>query len=296
MTRFQIDRALLCALVLIGGALAAPTPRPAPGGIVRVFVLAGSSNALGYGADAFLLPPELSGPQADVRFWYEDGVGTGGPWVTSGGTLVPLQRQPNDPAGIVFGPFSGPALVMGFGPEIAGGRALADEAGPVAIVKVASDGSSLAKDWHPDQSGLWERLTDAVTGAERQLAEAGRTPVLSGFFLMQGEVDAITEDQARKYERNLTHFITRTRQRLDAPELPFVIGRPSSRIACGPFGCFPWLSEVRAAQVAVAGTLSGVVIVDTDDLLLQPDGAHFTAASQLLLGLRFANTWLSLQD
>jgi hypothetical protein len=36
--------------------------------------------------------------------------------------------------------------------------------------------------------------------------------------------------------------------------------------------------------------------VDTDDFLLQPDGAHFTAASQLLLGLRFANTWLSLQD
>lgn len=40
---------------------------------VRVLILAGQSNAVGYGSDASLLPPALSSPQTDVRFWFDEG-------------------------------------------------------------------------------------------------------------------------------------------------------------------------------------------------------------------------------
>src|SRR5262249_58718489 len=42
--------------------------------VVRVFVVAGQSNAVGYGADAFQPPANLQTPQIDIRFWFEDGV------------------------------------------------------------------------------------------------------------------------------------------------------------------------------------------------------------------------------
>ena len=256
---------------------------------VRVYVLAGSSNSVGYGCDAALLPPELSGLQADVPFWFEDGVLTDGPWVTSGGALVPLQPQV-DSTGIVFGGVS-----TGFGPEISAGRMLADgSTDPIAIVKVGSDGSSLAYHWHPDAGGrLFGRMLDAVNAAEAQLRDLGHTPVLSGFVWMQGEVDAQNQAHAARYRRNLERFIRQVRRQLDAPTLPFVLGRPSANIVCGSYGCFPYLTEVRDAQAVVALALPGISIVDTDDLTLQPDGAHFTAASQLQLGQRFASALLA---
>jgi hypothetical protein len=283
-----------CGFLLEAGAASPAHPPDVPE--IRVFVFAGSSNALGYGADAAELPPELGSPQGDIRFWFDDGIFIDGPRVTSGGTLVPLQAQPNDPSGSVFGPWSGPPIPSGFGPELSAGRALADASTvPVAIVKVASDGSNLAVHWKPDQGGgLFSRITDAVDQTKSQLTQLGYAPVVSGFFWLQGETDAQVQSFAAKYERDLGHFIMKLRQKLDAPSLPIVIGRPKAIIACGPFGCFPFLAEVRDAQAAVALATADVVLVDSDDLAVLSDGAHFTAASQLTRGQRLADAWLAL--
>jgi hypothetical protein len=264
------------------------TPRAAANE-VRVYVLAGGSNGLGYGVDAALLPPDLSGPQKFVPFWFEDGFYTAGPWLTSNGTLVPLHPQ-IDPTGIVFG-----GVNSGFGPELSAGSVLADVSPePIAIVKVCSDGSSLALHWNPDATGLlFDRMIDAVKGAEHQLQLLGYTPVLSGFFWMQGEIDAQHFGDASSYGQHLGRFIMRTRQLLDAWSLRFVLGRPNSHIVCGPFGCFPYLSNVRNAESVIAHTVPEVVLVDTDDLAIQPDGVHFTAASQVDLGRRFATKLLA---
>src|SRR4030095_13640244 len=112
-------RPILLFSLLLAGAVSPANPPVAPK--VRVYLFAGSSNALGYGADAGELPPELSSPQADIRFWFDNGILIDGPRVTSGGTLVPLQAQSNDPGGLVFGPFSGPPIQKGFGTELAAG-------------------------------------------------------------------------------------------------------------------------------------------------------------------------------
>ena len=39
---------------------------------VQVLVLAGQSNAVGYGSDATFLPPALAVPQTDIRFRFDE--------------------------------------------------------------------------------------------------------------------------------------------------------------------------------------------------------------------------------
>src|SRR5512139_1017353 len=115
---------------------------------VRVFLVAGQSNAVGCGSDAGLLPPELYAPQPDVLFWFEEGswgsVHDPARRIRSDG-WVPLQFQ-SDP---VYGTFG--SVVNGFGPEIKLGRVLADSlAADVAVLKFAINATSLATDWDPD--------------------------------------------------------------------------------------------------------------------------------------------------
>src|SRR5262249_7800037 len=129
---------------------------------------------------------------------------------------------------------------------------------------------------------------EAATRTAADLADRGYTPVFAGLFWMQGEVDSQAQKTADRYEKNLTRFVRELRRRLAAPDLVVVLGRPNASITCGPFGCFPFVSQVRRADATVAASVPGVVIVDTDDLVLQADGVHFTPASQLALGERFA--------
>src|SRR5689334_7082620 len=117
MVRSTIDSqpTFLRRAALLGCLLATVLTQRAAASEVRVYVIAGGSNALGYGSDAALLPPELSGSQVYIPFWFEDGMYTAGPWLTSNGALVPLQPQ-MDPTRIVFG-----GVTSGFGAELSAG-------------------------------------------------------------------------------------------------------------------------------------------------------------------------------
>ncbi len=260
---------------------------------VRVFFVAGQSNAVGCGADAELLPPELYAPQADVLFWFEEG-----PWgsvhdpgrrIRSDG-WVPLQFQ-SDP---VYGTFGW--VDDGFGPEIKAGRVLADSlVADVAVFKVAINATSLAIDWDIDTPGsLYEQMVDILNEALTALADLGHTGVPAGCFWMQGEWDALTASYAAAYEGNLAAFIAALRAACGDPALPFIVGRLNAHIEECPYFTFPYLDVVRAAQAAITTSVPRTALVDTDDLPLNSDNLHFTAAGQLGLGERFAQAYLGL--
>src|SRR5262245_57949355 len=113
------------APMLLGiAAMLAATVRRAPAAVVQVVVVAGQSNAVGYGSDAAGLPPALSVPQTDIRFRFEEGsffsLSNPALRIDSHDVFGALHFQ-SDPSGLTF---FGP--VDGFGPEMALGRAVAD--------------------------------------------------------------------------------------------------------------------------------------------------------------------------
>jgi hypothetical protein len=260
---------------------------------VRVFLVAGQSNAVGCNSDASELPPELYAPQLDVLFWYEEG-----PWGTvhDPGRRIrsdgwePLEFQ-SDPAYGTFGWY-----VDGFGPEVKLGRVLADNLSTeVAVLKVAVNATSLAIDWDPDTAdSLYGQMLDITDEALAALGELGHTGTLAGCFWMQGEWDALYASYAAAYQSNLTAFIADLRADCGNPALPFVIGRLNVHIDECPYISFPYLDDVRAAQEAVAASVPRAALVNTDDLPLNSDFLHFTAAGQLKLGGRFAEAYLAM--
>ncbi|MHC4941936.1 MAG: sialate O-acetylesterase [Planctomycetota bacterium] len=262
---------------------------------VKVFVLAGESNAVGYGSSAYYLPTNLQKAQVQVLFSFEIG-----PWdsVTNPAKRIssrewgPLQYQTDHDFG-TFGPY-----VNGFGPEIKAGHTLAklmwDD---VAIIKFAINDTSLAHEWHPTAGVLYPELTAYINNAMADLALMGLTADLGGFFWMQGEWDARNSVDATNYENNLTTFIQQIRTDLGKPNLPFVIGRLNQNIYLSSFGITQTnLNTVRTAQQSVADTLAKTAIVYTDFLTLNPDFLHFKWDGQLGLGHRFAVANMGLDD
>lgn len=244
-------------------------------GPVQVYLLAGQSNMDGY-AYVTGLPPSLQVSQGDVRlYWSGNGSWTG---------LAPASY------GIDYG-------VEYFGPEVTFGRFLADqdEAPPVALIKHAIGGTDLAYYWYPGEyrrdpaQGLGYR--DFLATIELALAELdaeGTAWEIAGMIWMQGESDAYSdEDIAAAYEANLTHFISRVRDDVGAPDLPFVIGK----IHCPT--C-PYGDIVRAGEDAVDAADPKVTAFATEDLSVNADGIHYDGAAMRTLGERFAESLLGL--
>jgi hypothetical protein len=106
---------------------------------------------------------------------------------------------------------------------------------------------------------------------------------------MQGERDARFPEAGREYEQNLEVLIGSLRRDLDAPNLPFLLGRINP-----PPAHYPAVDEVQRAQAAVAQRLEGVVLVSTEGLAKWPDELHYNTAGQLELGRRFAEAYFQI--
>jgi hypothetical protein len=124
--------------------------------------------------------------------------------------------------------------------------------------------------------------------AMRSLASLSHARVrLSGFFWMQGEWDTDTRAHASAYRANLARLIARVRTDLDAPRLPFVIGRIRDIRTFNPNR--PFSDVVRAAQAGAADTDPNAFLVSTDGLSLDPRSRiHFDTHGTVGLGERFA--------
>jgi hypothetical protein len=268
---------------------------------VKVFVLAGQSNAVGYNdyrqyqGGKSALPHALAN-QPGILFWNAKDKA----WTT-------LRVGASDGfSHHAFGP------EIGFAHDIA--RCLPNE--QIAIVKFAVGGSGIARsrdysdyipqlkgfddkggNWHPPVKGQtagahYQQLTNIVNNALAALTHDGREYEVSACLWMQGEHEAgISLQMANDYTMLLKDLMTSIRVDLESPKLPFIIGEVNS---------YTWAygDSVRKAQANVCSEDENAVLVKTIDLSRKGSGgaSHFDADGMLILGSRFAKAAVSLVE
>jgi len=268
-----------------------------------LILVAGQSNAVGFDAYAEDLPPNAD--DSKTMFWWR--VGDPPPDQfdgTSGGQWTVLQFQPRTE------PMSGEAAVKtgrqygnfnkkakgGFGPEIGMVRTLAArESRPLAILKTAFSGTSVAHDWNVEVPGDGDSCYQAMIGEAKAAISAAKDKGIGlhprALVWVQGESDANAKD-APVYAARLTNMLNRLRSDLSAPDMVLLLG-VNTRFGNGGNAFMPRVIE---AQKEVAATLKHTSYVDTNGAeTLPPSHTHFTAPGTLEVGRRFAEALLAAE-
>jgi len=269
-----------------------------------LILVAGQSNAVGFDAYA----EELSADPKDAAtmFWWR--VGDPPPDEfdgTSARQWTTLQFQPRTPAmegdaakklGRQYGNFNKKSK-GGFGPEIGMVRTLAmNESRPLAVIKTAFSGTSVAADWNVGLPGKADACYRAmIDEAKAAIADAKAKDITlrpRAFVWVQGESDANAKDTPA-YVANLSAMLQRLRVDLNAPDMILLLG-VNTRFGNGKNAFMP---KVIDAQKEVAAALPRARYVDTLGAeTLPPSHTHFTAAGTIEVGRRFAEALLSLEQ
>ena len=260
---------LALAATLVAAAAAQTT------GPIKVFLLAGQSNAQGHG---FIT--EQSGGvevQATLRHFVDNNPGyaflrPAGNWVVRDDAWMWVRQGPvgspnsdtystgNLTAGFGAGTSNGPTS-WAIGPEFGMGMKLGDYFNEeVVIVKICWGGTSLVGDWRPPgtvakRGGVVGSYYNIFlsTWQQAQAAIAARYPgraiEVKGFGWHQGENDRFSAAATAEYEANLADLIVDLRAALNAPGMPVVIATTSD----GPVPTAPslWL-DIENAQLAMS--------------------------------------------
>ena len=185
----------------------------------------------------------------------------------------------------------------GFGPEIGMVRTLATkESRPLAVIKTAFSGTSVAADWNVGLPGKADACYRAMIDETKAAIAAAKSKDITlrprAFVWVQGESDANAKD-APTYVANLSAMLTSLRSELDAPDLILLLG-VNTRFGNGKNAFMP---KVVDAQKEVAATLPRTRYVDTVGAeTLPPSHTHFTAAGTLEVGRRYAEALLSFES
>ena len=285
----------------LGLALLLPCLSPAE--TRDLILVAGQSNAVGFDAYAEELPADPR--DADTMFWWR--VGDPPPDEfdgTSARQWTTLQFQPRTPAmpaidgkkvARQYGNFN-LKTKGGFGPEIGMIRTLTTkESRPVAVIKTAFSGTSVAGDWNVGLPGkadaCYRAMIDEAKAALAAAQAKGVTLRPRAFVWVQGESDANAKDSS-VYAANLTKMLQSLRADLSAPDLILLLG-VNTRFGNGKNAFMP---KVVEAQKEVAATLPRARYVDTAGAeTLPPSHTHFTAVGTLEVGRRYAEALLAAE-
>jgi len=269
-----------------------------------LILIAGQSNAVGYDAYAEELPADPK--DATTMFWWR--VGDPPPDEfdgTSARQWTTLQFQPRTPAKPAvdgkklprqYGNFN-LKTKGGFGPEIGMVRTLATkESRPLAVIKTAFSGTSVAGDWNVALPGkadpCYRAMIDESKAAIAAAKAKGVTLRPRAFVWVQGESDANAKD-APAYAANLSAMLKALRTELAAPDLILLLG-VNTRFGNGKNAFMP---KVVDAQKEVAAALPRARYVDTSGAeTLPPSHTHFTAKGTLEIGRLYAEALLSLES
>jgi hypothetical protein len=269
-----------------------------------LILVAGQSNAVGADAYAEELPADPK--DAATMFWWRVGDPPPDEYDgTSARQWSTLQFQPRTPA---MPAINGKKLARqygnfnlkskgGFGPEIGMVRTLAmKENRPLAVIKTAFSGTSVAGDWNVGLPGKADPCYRAMVDEARAAIAAAKSKDITlrprAFVWVQGESDANAKD-APTYAANLSAMLQRLRADLKAPDMILLLG-VNTRFGNGKNAFMP---KVIDAQKEVAAALPRARYVDTTGAVtLPPSHTHFTAAGTLEVGRRYAEALLSLEQ
>ena len=223
---------------------------------------------------------------------------------TSARRWTTLQFQPRTPAmsgdaakktGRQYGNFN-KKTKGGFGPEIGMVRTLATkESRPLAVIKTAFSGTSVAADWNVGLPGKADACYRAMIDETKAAIAAAKSKDITlhphAFVWVQGESDANAKDAAA-YVANLSAMLKSLRADLNAPDMILLLG-VNTRFGNGKNAFMP---KVIAAQQEVAAALPRARYVDTAGAeTLPPSHTHFTAAGTLEIGRRYAEALLAAE-
>ena len=274
--------------------------------IINVYLIAGQSNAVGYGMDT---GNKIA--KSDDRFV------NGFDNVLYYGSFERWSGKSFD------GGFEPVKLGMGVEPtrsgaEIGIANAVADYGEMSAIIKCAQGATHLYPDttyevslkygtWtsptyiknnnvdmskNPLIGNMFRRFEQTVIDAIQLLIEDGYTPVIKGVWWMQGEAEMFTLEMASAYRELFETLIYDTRNMLsevtgyDCGKVPFICGLPkwNTKNSAPP----TYQGMVRTAMTTVASEVENVGCVDCMPLN-QHDDWHFDAAGQKYLGEAFVS-------
>ena len=235
-------------------------------GVGDLWVIAGQSNAAGYGRGPIVDPPEL------------------GVHVLKNNETWDVAAHPlNDATGS-----SHPNAEIanpGHSPYLSFARILRASLGyPIGLIQTSLGNSRLSQ-WNPVENPaalLYQNLLHCVRLA------GGR---VGGMLWYQGESDT-NSDLAKSYELRFAQFVGRLRSDLNAPSLPIIVAQLNRYTGLQSAEEHRGWSQVREAQ-RNARNLPHVAVVPTLDLPLSDD-CHTSPAGNLLLGQRKAAAALSM--
>lgn len=257
---------------------AAESPKP-----VKVFLFAGQSNMVGADArperiDEFPMFKGAGAPQPEVLYTYLGGKDEKG--FKGWEPLRPLQS---------------------FGAELTFARRLrAHDDAPLAIIKSAIGGTTVAYDWNPDapEKGqkLYPRTLQLVRGALQELEQRGIRYQLEAVVWHQGENDMLDRNLNTNYAAGFTKLIARLRADLKVPELKWFVGEVSEKGIWGMDNRRN-LAILRAQQDEVLRSDPLLRWVPTSHLAFEVMNSgqphyHFGTQGQLQMGEAFAAAYL----
>lgn len=231
-----------------------------------IWVIAGQSNAVGYGRGPVVDPPMLG-----VSLF-----GTNEEWRLATHPIF-------DPTGTKHAANYDPGWID-VSPWLSFGKVIFERAGvPVGLIPAALGGSPLWA-WDPgsDNPFLFDNMNSMIEAAGGKVA---------GMVWYQGCSDTNTDQEASTYLERFTRFIDTFRARYGS-NLP-VITAQLNRYIDAPGVNDRWWSMVREAQRQAALQIPNLGVIPTLDLPLS-DAIHTSASGNVILGQRFGKAALSM--
>jgi len=251
---------------------------------LKVYILAGQSNMSGGGhvvEECLLFDADVGDK---VQIWdaciYGRKNEIPGKWVS----LNQIQRMKKEANNDTIGPEFGFAKAMSK-------LYPADE---IYLIKVARGGTSIDW-WLPDATGKENGYSMLLANLKNALEKIEGDYEIVGMLWMQGESDSKKQADAEAYQKKLEQFIAFMRKETGKPELPFVIGRLSTRILESKKFNMPFAKIIQSAQEAVAKNDKHSSVINTDDLSQRSDLVHFDQEGQMGLGKRFGEAMIGLE-
>ena len=245
-----------------------------------VYLLAGQSNMDGRGK-ASNLSENQRRVRDDAIIYYRNVPHTSGGW------------KPLGPGYSIAPKYDGDLPSSTFGPELGFADALVDANSErkLALIKGSKGGSSLRKDWNPGEEGKPETqgqryrdFCETIRLATDDLTKQGHHFKICGLLWHQGESDSKSSTEV--YQTRLLELVRRLRQEVDVDDLAVVVGEVFDNGK---------RDRVRAALHSVGTSGSRFGFVSSKGTTTWDEGTHFDAASQILLGQRYAEAMLHIE-
>lgn len=233
-------------------------------GVGDIFVIAGQSNAAGYGKDSAYDPPEIG-----IHAFKNSGK-----WDLASHPL-------SDSTGSEFAE-NRDIGVPGHSPYICFARVLKKELGyPIGLIPTALGGSSLSR-WNPDEDGTLYRNM-----LKRVISAGGKVKAMLWY---QGCADA-DGNSADTYLTRFTGMVNHVRQDFNNENLPvFTVQINRFVVPASDSNDRSW-GRIRESQRQAAAKIPFVFIVPASDCTLS-DAIHNSARANLMLGERLAKSAL----